>query len=77
MVRYGSVIKFKKGVTREQAAQAIAQIGHLIELRKTVLEMPKGRTAARLEHCTERPATINDEVHEYDDQWGGPVWYIP
>jgi len=77
MKRFGTVLKFKKGVTREQAAQALAKISDLIELRKSVVEMPKGRTVARLEHCIERPATINDEVHEYDDEYGGPVWYIP
>jgi hypothetical protein len=64
MTRYGTVLVFKSGVSKKQAAQALEKI----------------RDVLQDDYCCED--WTSDErvpfiVHEFDDEMGGPVWYIP
>ncbi len=76
MKRLGTVLVFKPGVSKVEAAKALASL-------KRVLEVPEkshdyvGPVGRGLASYKERPFVFNDLVHEYDDEWGGPVWYIP
>lgn len=73
--RYGSLLKFAEGVTREEAIAALKTIKHLLEL-------PEGGDWVRDEATNSakwvaRPVTGKDMVKEYNDEYGSPVWYIP
>ncbi len=62
--RIGTVIVFKEGVTEGEAAEILMSIQDKIEI-----------------HCF--PKTTNtyraarEMVRTFDDEYGGPVWYIP
>lgn len=66
--RYGAVIVFKDGISKERAEQIVRELamgaGALID---------DPRSPARPEW--KLPA--HSGVHEFDDSVGGPVWYIP
>lgn len=53
MKRFGTVVTFKPGVTKEEAVNAIKKLAEA----GVVVEWPT--------------------VREFDDKYGGPVWYIP
>lgn len=61
MQRVGSVIVFKEGVNRQEAAEALLKI-------KDLIEMPKDNNSFR---------AALETVRTFDDEYGGPVWYIP
>jgi hypothetical protein len=60
MKRHGTVVVFKKGTTRKQAAKALEQIREVLDIGY---------------HFGVRH--IGDLVRDFDDDVGGPVWYIP
>lgn len=62
--RFGAVVKFKPGTTREEAAEALRKIADVADLPEAFFEDDAADPADRA-------------VHEFDDSWGGPVWYIP
>ena len=66
MNRVGTVLTFKEGVTKEEAAEAIRTIENVLELSSDFWR-ERG----------EDP--IEMKIHEFDDYNGtsGPVWYIP
>jgi hypothetical protein len=74
--RHGAVVVFKPGVTREQAARALASISDVLDFPKQsyryVSVVPKGPIQS-----VTRPFKPEDAVHEYEDEHGSPVWYIP
>jgi hypothetical protein len=73
--RLGSVIVFKKGVTKEQAAKALASLAEVVEFPERSFTYPSvGPKKVKL---VEVPFTHEHAVHEYDEEYGGPVWYIP
>ncbi len=86
MKRIGTVLTFKPEVTREEAARALKSIGFLLD---TPAESLKGRfdIQARLDageavryepgQFIPVPFKHDDLIREYDDDMGGPVWYIP
>lgn len=58
MKRLGSVVVFKKGITKAQAEAALKSLATVLDEN---YQYPKGLP----------------RVHEYDDAYGGPVFYIP
>lgn len=66
--RFGAVLQFKEGVERAEAVRALRQLKDLLDLPDTVFDYETGKS---------RPITGKDIVREYDDNMGGPVWYIP
>lgn len=70
MTRHGAVLVFRKGVTPEQAAAALERIRDVIEVPPAVRDWTR-------ESAPSRPFRMADKVHEFDDEWGGPVWYVP
>ncbi len=82
-IKYGTVLVFKRGVTKAQAAEALMKIRDVIELPEPGskrLEFPPGwpaNAACAHENMIERPWKIQDEIEEFDDEYGGPVWYLP
>ena len=73
--RFGSVIVFKKGVTKAQAAKALATLAAVVDFPEKVYEYP--RVGPRQVKQVEVPFTHEHAVHDFDDEHGGPVWYIP
>jgi len=88
MQRHGSVIVFKPGTTPEEAAKALEKIAEVLDLPEKGHDrvdagmvddhLPDGRVRkVRAVTCRERPFKFTDLVREYDDEYGGPVFYIP
>lgn len=80
--RFGSVIVFKQGVTKEQAAKALASLAEVVEFpAKTYEYVPveekQARGAARKVKMVEVPFAYAHAVHDFEDEHGSPVWYIP
>lgn len=84
MQRFGTTIVFKEGITKEEAAAALAVIAPFLD---TPTETPVPVYAPMQEHrlgpkkvdrMDRRPFKVDDLVHEFDDDhncW--PVFYIP
>lgn len=64
MLKRAALIYFKEGVTDEEARAALESI-------ENVLHDPRQFDR---HHTT---TLVGDYVQEYDDEYGGPVWYIP
>ncbi len=86
--RHGTVLVFKPGVTKEEAAVALLTIADLLETPETSHEsVPTGEVEEigfggkvihkPIHRWQERPFEIIDLVRDFDDDMGGPVWYIP
>jgi len=60
--RYGAVIVFREGVTKTEAAVAMAGMGHAIDWGY---------------YAEDGKVLVREQVEEFDDSHGGPVWYIP
>jgi hypothetical protein len=79
MKRIGTVLTFKPGVTRVEAARALRSIGSLLDT-PTATPVPRyfkndeGRKCVSYDTKSFRH---NDLLNNFDDAWGGPVWYIP
>lgn len=65
MQRFGTVLTFKEGVTREEAAEALRKIEDVLKLSDFWIEQGED--------------PIEKSVREFDDYGGtsGPVWYLP
>lgn len=82
MIRHGTVLVFKRGVTPDEAAAAIEKIKEVLDLPEVTHDtVPVGtnRRGQRMVKMVDRPFVMEDAVHEFDDYDGcaGPVWYIP
>ncbi len=86
MKRIGTVLTFKPEVTEEEAARALRSISFLLDTPEEIPQansevqaaIDAGQTVRyRSEQWSTRPFTFADLVTEFDDDWGGPVWYIP
>jgi len=77
--RNGAVITFKYGVSREEAIAALRTIKHLLDVPAEITDYSKTevRDGQRWAIPVKRPYTGKDLVKEFDDEYGGPVWYIP
>ncbi len=86
MNRLGTVLTFKPEVTKEEAARALRSISFLLVTPETI-SRPTAEVRAALDagqtvryqpsEWADSPFDYSDLVHEFDDDWGGPVWYIP
>ena len=86
MNRLGTVLTFKPKVTKEEAARALRSIAFLLDTPETINKtIPEVRAALDAGHTvrfepaewSDHPFNHADLVHEFDDDYGGPVWYIP
>lgn len=83
--RIGTVLVFKEGVSPEEAASALQQIADVLDLPSevTVYEYADGRNTdnstrgGRVTGSHKRPYNYQDSLHEFDDEFGGPTWYVP
>ena len=68
MKRFGSVLVFKRGVTKKQAEAALKKIQDVLAddywIKDFDIKTGHGEKAKFI-------------VNEFDDKWGGPVWYLP
>ena len=63
MKRFGAVVTFKPGTTREEAAEALRKIEDVLNISDFWLDRGED--------------PIEMLVNDFDDTYGGPVWYIP
>lgn len=80
MKRHGAVLVFKKGVTPAKAAKALAKLADVLDVPEDTPLLVTGRvrkdgTQVATFGC--KPFAFKDLVEEFDDELGGPVWYIP
>lgn len=83
--RYGAVIVFKEGVTEEQIAKAMNALKDVLDIPSEVEEPIyqtkeqgyRGLGARAITDYKKVPFQWRHLVQKYDDQYGGPVWYIP
>lgn len=68
--RLGAVITFPPGMTKEQAAHALARF-----VKAGLIEDPSRPAFKNSKGVEIFPA--HSGVESYDDEMGGPVWYIP
>jgi hypothetical protein len=62
--RLAALITFDDSITYEEAREALESIGHVLVEPHNFTEDPT-------------PPTVGDLVRSYDDDFGGPVWYVP
>lgn len=79
MTQFGSVLIFKASTTKEEAAEALAQIGHLLDVPSewsdpVYFTDEHNQKRVRYER---RDFRYDDLVHEFEPEYGEPVWYIP
>jgi len=67
MDRIGTVFTFKEEVTEDEAREALAKIVDVIEGTVFI-----GATVPGCRRVEDVPP-----IYSYNDDWGGPVWYIP
>lgn len=86
MNRLGTILTFKPEVTKEEAARALRTIAFLLDTPDTISK-PTQEVRAALDaghtvkyepgEWADHPFNHADLVREFDDDFGGPVWYIP
>jgi hypothetical protein len=76
--RLAAVIRFKPGVSKERAAKVLASIADFVEYPATTIVPTSftkdGQKRVRYDN---RPFKHEDAVHEYDESYGHPVFYVP
>lgn len=81
MKRLGAVIVFHPDVDKEHAAAALERIRRVLDIPETARDYildGKRSPAGPVMHVEEVPFSIEKHmVEEFDDKYGGPVWYIP
>lgn len=91
MKRHGAVVVFKPGITPREAANALERIADVLDLpSESYVTVPAGPASASLylpdgtEVPTDRRVKLVgrefemiDKINEFDDDIGGPVWYVP
>ena len=68
MKRLGVVLVFHADVTKEEAAAALAKIADVVD---------EGEWYPASKNHPAKAKDFEARVQEYDDEYGGPVWYIP
>lgn len=79
MKRLGAVVTFKKGLTAAQAAEALKAISSYLDTPETTTRYNEftdksGRRWAKPQTVPFQHAHL---VREFEEDHGGPVWYIP
>jgi hypothetical protein len=77
MNRLGTVIKFKPGTTKAQAVEALMKIRGVVDFPKESIRWPDVDGPITMDMMIREPFKLEDALHEYDDEWGHPTWYIP
>lgn len=78
MKRLGAVIVFHPDVDEEHAAAALERIRHVLDIPETAYEYKRVSGKDHVIKAQEVPFDIeNHMIEEFDDEYGGPVWYIP
>tara|TARA_Y100000310_G_C20569762_1_gene757393 strand:+ start:675 stop:929 length:255 start_codon:yes stop_codon:yes gene_type:complete len=84
MTRHGTVLVFREDVTPAEAARALERIRDVLSLPDFSYdivptgEMVEVQGITKERHTTqERSFDMADMIQEFDDDMGGPVWYIP
>lgn len=81
--RLGAVIKFRQGVSKRQAIDALRLIRQVLDVPETVTDLrpaPHKRRPSDVRDPVEfytRPLRGTDLIKEYEEEHGEPVWYIP
>jgi hypothetical protein len=86
--RFGAVLQFRAGTTREEAERALEALSHVLEPQEEVdyaaAAQALGRTGGALRYDPELVRELKHHrrvvpavVVEFDDDEGGPVWYVP
>ena len=75
MTRYGALLRFKEGVSRATAERILRELAPMVEMPMRLVEGNGFKAGAFpvFEEATDG-ATL---LHSYNDEHGGPVWYIP
>ena len=69
MERLAALIHFREDVSDEEAREALEKISGVLSL-PTDYDIVDGKMQYK-------KGSAGDYVHSYDDEYGGPVWYIP
>lgn len=76
MKRIGCVLVFREGLTPEEAAAELEKIRGALELpEKTPHYIPNDKQRSLAVDW--QPFQMVDKIEHFDDEQGGPVWYIP
>ena len=70
MKRFGTVLVFKRGVTKREAEEALEKIRDVLTEDYWI-----DQGNPKLENGMYNHVPFN--VHEFDDEMDGPVWYLP
>lgn len=73
--RLGTVLVFKDGISREQAAKAIASLKDIVELPEQGIDVGSRLGLKKAKRTPEQAAS--SKIYEFDPRYGQPVWYIP
>lgn len=87
-IRHGAVIVFKKGVTKEEAARVLEKLRDVLDFPATTYKYePTGKSGqvrnawfgkgVRQVRQVEVPFETSHAIHEFEDEHGKPVFYIP
>ncbi len=74
--RIGTVLVFKRSVTKEEAATALETIRALLDVPDTTYDYVRIKGTASVK-SVKRPFRMVDVINGFDDAYGGPVWYTP
>jgi hypothetical protein len=74
MKRFGAVLVFKPGFSAERAAEALELIRDHLALPDSTPVYEETPTGFVVGH---KRFEMADKVREFDDDEGGPVWYVP
>ena len=83
MTRHGTVLVFKSGVTREQIAAAIQSIAPVLDPDYHLSPAKLAEYHSRAVNAVTRPDELTGEpltlaiVNSFEEEHGGPVWYVP
>ena len=67
MKQLGTVLVFKAGVSKEAATAALKSIAPLLD----------DGYAAEFDPVAKKYQRRRFALHEFDNKYGGPVWYVP
>ena len=68
--KLGAVIVFTEDVDLDEAAEILTDL-----MQRGKIEYRKTTWSHKFERYVN--ATAYDEIHSFNPEWGGPVWYIP
>lgn len=73
--KLGTVLVFKDGVSREQAALRVAALTDILEIPEHGIDVGPRAGLKKAKRTPEQAAS--SMIYEFDPRYGHPVWYIP